>query len=312
MLFLTESDVRRLLSIPQAISLMRRAFDALAAGTAENQPRRRLMLPTGSVLHSLAGADGRYFGTKVYSTHVRHGAHFLFLLYDAATARPLALFEANWLGQIRTGAASGFATEVLARPDAGVLGVIGTGFQARSQVEAVAAVRSLTSVKVWSRDAARREAFARECREHFGLPASAAETAEAAVRDSALVVTATYAKDPVLEAAWISPGTHVNAAGSNQPQRRELPSDLLARADRIVVDSLEVARIEAGDLLLGLADWSHVAELKNYASWEARPRDAVTIFKSNGLGVEDVAAAGWVYEQARERGMGSELPILAE
>src|SRR6266567_1328608 len=136
MLHLTESDVKTLLPMNECIRLMRSTFEALRDGTAQNQPRRRLILKTGSVLHSLAGAYGEYFGTKFYATNPKHGAHFLFALYDAATAEPLALLEANHLGQIRTGAASGYATDLLANPDADTLAAIGSGFPAPTQVEA--------------------------------------------------------------------------------------------------------------------------------------------------------------------------------
>src|ERR1700682_2325336 len=150
MLHLTESDVRELLPMTEAIRMMRLAFEALGAGRAQNQPRRRLILSTGSVLHSMAGAFGNYFGTKFYSTNPNFGAHFLFALYDARTATPLALMEANHLGQIRTGAASGYATDLMANPRAELLGVIGSGFQARTQVDAIRAVRSIKEVRVWS------------------------------------------------------------------------------------------------------------------------------------------------------------------
>src|SRR5882672_10968792 len=198
MLFLTEADVRELLPIRKAIDLMEDVFRRLAAGESLNQPRRRLMLPTGSTLHYMAGADGAYFGTKVYSTHPKHGAHFVFLLYAAADAKPLATFEANYLGQIRTGAASGYATRLLARPDAATVGVIGSGFQARTQIAAMRAVRPIREVRIWSRSEDKRRALAREC------DASAVETAEQAVHGADIVVTATNAKDPVLEDAWIS------------------------------------------------------------------------------------------------------------
>jgi alanine dehydrogenase len=307
MLYLTESDVRRLLPMPDCIEIMRNTFRALSDGTALNQPRRRLHMPTGSVLHQMAGAVGDYFGTKLYSAHAKHGAHFWFHLFDAKTAEPLALMEANWLGQIRTGAASGYATDLLARPDSTTLGVIGSGFQARSQIEAVTAVRAIQSVNVWSRDEQRRKSFAEECRANFRLSVRAVDTAEEAVREADIVVTATFSRDPVLEDAWIRPGTHINAMGSNNPQRRELPTALIARADQIVVDSIEQARIESGDLLLAwsAADWSspRLMELKDAALGRLRPED-ITIFKSNGLGVEDVAAGAYVYEQARASGIG--------
>jgi ornithine cyclodeaminase/alanine dehydrogenase-like protein (mu-crystallin family) len=300
MLYLTESDVRALLPIETAIELVEGGFRRLASGQAENQPRRRLRLPTGAVLHYMAGADGGYFGTKIYSTHPRHGAHFLFLLYAAEDGRPLAMMEANHLGQIRTGAASGYATKLLARPDASAVAIIGSGFQARTQVEAMRAVRAVREIRVWSRSAEKREAFASEC------GAKAVETAQQAVRGADIVVTATNAKDPVLEESWIGPGTHINAMGSNQASRRELPAELILRADLIAVDSLEQARMESGDLLLALDperwDAHNIAELKDVTGRASNT--PVTIFKSNGIAVEDVVCAGYVYEKAVETGRG--------
>lgn len=296
MLFFTEADVRRLLPMPAAIEQMRKAFRELSDGHALNQSRRRLILPTGSVLHSLAGAFGKYFGTKVYSTNRRYGAHFLFLLYSAEDAWPLALFEANYLGQIRTGAATGYATDLLARPDAATLAVIGAGFQARTQVEAILNVRRVRELRVWSRTAEKRQQFREECARDFGLAARAPDSAEDAVRGADIIVTATNARDPVLDSAWVSPGAHINAIGANQPNRREVPAELVRRADMIVVDSIEQARVEAGDLLMGLDPdgWQEVLELKDVTG---RPSaQSITLFKSLGLGVEDVAAAAYVFE----------------
>jgi ornithine cyclodeaminase/alanine dehydrogenase-like protein (mu-crystallin family) len=291
MLVIKEEQVRRLLPMHEAVRLMRETFAALRAGTALNQPRRRLVLPTGSVLHSMAGSFGKYFGTKIYSTNPKYGAHFFFLLFDADTARPLAQMEANYLGQIRTGAASGYATDLLAAPDASTLAIIGSGFQARTQVEAIREVRKLREIRVWSRSEAKRLTFAKE------TGARPMASAEEAVRGADIVVTATSSKDPVLESAWISPGTHINAMGSNRADRRELPSDLIARADLIAVDSIEQSKIESGDLLLAPVDWNdgRIVELCHID--RRPPGNPVTIFKSNGLGTEDVAAAAFVYEQ---------------
>lgn len=309
MLYLSESDVRALLPMKEAIRLMRETFQALGRGEAQNQVRRRLGLAGGATLHSMAGACGRYFGTKVYSTHPAHGAWFLFLLYASETGRPLALFEANCLGQIRTGAVSGLATDLLARPEAQTLGVIGSGFQARSQVEAILAVRPIRCVKVWSRKPEGREAFAADCAQAFPVPVEAAASAEEAVRGSDIVVTATSSKAPVLEAGWVEAQAHVNAIGSNHPQRRELPPELLTRAELIAVDSLEAARTEAGDLLAGLDQWDLVYELGHLVD---RPRTpgGISIFKSVGLGVEDVAAAGYIYERAVENWFGNRIPVF--
>jgi len=294
----------------EAVRLMRETFRALADGSALNQPRRRLFVPTGTVLHSMAGSIGNYLGTKFYAAHPKHGAYFFFHLFDAATAQPLAIIEANYLGQIRTGAASGYATDLLAAPSAQTLGVIGSGFQARSQIEAVLEVRPLSLVKVWSRNEERRRKFADECSEAFGVRVVATATAEEAVQDVEIVATATWAKDPVVQSGWIRDGAHVNAMGSNNPQRRELPEDLIRRADLIAVDSIEQAKIEAGDLLLAWSreewDTPKLIELKD-AAGAHRPEKAITIFKSVGLGVEDVAAGAFVYEKAREQGIGRTL-----
>jgi ornithine cyclodeaminase/alanine dehydrogenase len=210
--------------------------------------------------------------------------------------------EANYLGQIRTGAVSGLATRYMARTDADTLGIIGSGFQARSQLAAMLAVRAFREVSVWSRDPDRRNAFAAEC------------SAEDAVRASAVVVTATNAKDPVLSSEWVEAGTHVNAMGSNQARRRELPAELVQRADWIAVDSIEQARMESGDLLLALDEkgWSdpRLIELKDIvvskSPHKRRPAD-ITIFKSNGLAVEDAICAGYVYERGVEEGRGAEM-----
>jgi alanine dehydrogenase len=289
MLYLSESDVRELLPMRDAIDVMRKTFEALAQGRAQNQPRRRLILETGSVLHSMAGAYGNYFGTKFYSTNPRYGAHFYFVLYDAKTAQPLAMLEANHLGQIRTGAASGYATDLLADPQAETLGIIGSGFQARTQLDAIRAVRPIKTVRVWSRSEEKRRAFAEKS------SVTAVDSAEEAVRGVRIVVTATNSKDPVLESGWIEPGTMINAMGSNVANRRELPADLVRRADLIAADSIEQAKIEAGDLLL--ADhWSNVVELKDVKRHYDPTK--VTVFESLGLGVEDVAAGAFLYERA--------------
>jgi alanine dehydrogenase len=289
MLYLSEADVQELLPMRDAVDVMRKTFEALAQGRAQNQPRRRLILETGSVLHSMAGAYGNYFGTKFYSTNPRYGAHFYFVLYDAKTAQPLAMMEANHLGQIRTGAASGHATDLLADPQAETLGIIGSGFQARTQLDAIRAVRPIKTVRVWSRSEEKRRAFAEES------SVIAVDSAEEAVRGARIVVTATNSKDPVLESRWIEPGTMINAMGSNVANRREIPADLVRAAGRVVVDDLEQAKIEAGDLILA-DSWANVVELQSVKQ-HYHPNQ-ITIFKSLGICVEDVAAGAFVYERA--------------
>jgi alanine dehydrogenase len=298
MLYLTELEVAQLLPMSVCVGLLRRAFEDLRAGNAQNQVRRRLAVPQGSVLHALAGACGNYFGTKIYSTNVRYGLlEMLVLLFDASTGRALALMEAEQLGQIRTGAATGYAADLLAKPDATVVGMIGSGRQARTQLEAVRAVRSIKTARVWSR---RRDALEAFCEE---VDATPAETAEAAIRGADIVITATNAKDPVIETEWVQPGAFVAAIGSNQGNRRELPADIFAAAGLVAVDSVEQARTEAGDLIL--AGFSNVIELKDVqAAWDPQ---RITVFVSLGLGLEDVAAAAYVYEQAVARNAGRPL-----
>jgi ornithine cyclodeaminase/alanine dehydrogenase-like protein (mu-crystallin family) len=311
MLYLTEDDVRRLLPMSECITAMRSTFVHLASGEAINQPRRRLVLPTRSVLHYMAGADGAFYGTKVYSTNLRYGGRFLFLLYRAEDAALLAMMEANYLGQIRTGAASGLAAELLARPDSRILGVIGSGFQARAQVEAIKATMPVNTVRVWSRSEEKRTRFAAECSAQLGIEIEPAASAEEAVRGADIVVTATSSREPVLESGWVAPGTHVNAMGSNQAQRREIPTELVKRANLIAVDSREQSLMEAGDLLLALGpgEWDRVIEFQEVVAGRAgrgRPED-LTLFKSIGLAVEDVAAAAHVYERALAEGAGRQF-----
>jgi ornithine cyclodeaminase/alanine dehydrogenase-like protein (mu-crystallin family) len=314
MLHISEDDVLRLYPMPEAVRSMSECFDALAKGEAANQVRRRLFLPTGSVLHQLAGWYRGYYGAKVYATNVKKGAmHFHVLLYNAGTAAPLAFVEANYLGQIRTGAASGFATDLMGPKIVDTVGLIGSGFQAWTQLEAVLAVRNAREALVFSRSAEKRERFAARASERFGIPARAVATAEEAVRPAQVVITATFAKDPVIESDWVAEGAHVNAAGSNQANRREIPAGLIKRSSLIAVDSIEQARLEAGDLLLAApqSDWPAlgVKELQEFAGDPGfqRPETGVTIFESLGLGVEDVAAAAWVYEKALAEGAGKSI-----
>jgi alanine dehydrogenase len=296
MIQFTEDDVVRLLPMTAAIESLRMAFTAYGNGEAQNQPRRRLILPTGAVLHSMAGAFGGYFGTKVYSTHPNYGAHFTFLLYDAATARPLAQFEANHLGQIRTGAASGLAADLLTPAKPLNVTVIGSGFQARTQLEAVKAVRTVSRVRVWSRSQTRREAFA------AATGSDVATSAEQACQGADVIITATHSKDPVLQADAISQNALILAMGSNIANRRELPAEVVERA-RIIVDDVEQCRVEAGDLLLANIDWNVVEPLSEIvkANTKAGGDRRLTLFKSVGIALEDVAVAAHVYEATPER-----------
>jgi alanine dehydrogenase len=299
-IYLNEEEVKQLLPMRACITLMRFAFQEIRAGRTRNHPRRRLILDSGSVLHQMAGSCGKYFVAKIYSSNRKFGLlQMINILYDAESGKPLAYLEANNLGLIRTGAASGYATDLLAAPDASVVGMIGTGYQARGQVEAMRAVRPIKEIRVWSRKKENAESFAKE------FDCVVAESAEAAVRDAPIVITATSSKDPVIESSWIKPGTVINAMGSNVANRREIPTDLMRGAGRVIVDNLEQAKIEAGDIILA-DSWANVVELKDVDRGHDPAR--VTIFESLGIAVEDAAAAGYVYEQAIARKIGRQFP----
>ncbi len=316
-LLLTETDVRSLLTMPMALEAVEAAFRRLADATAQVHPRRRLHLEGFSYLHYMAAADGTggYEGLKIY-TSSRDGLRFLVPLFRAKTGELLAFIEADYLGQMRTGAASGVATKYLAREDSRTVGVIGTGLQARTQLEAVAAVRRMERILVFGRDPGRRERFAREMTARLGVPVEAAPTAEAAVREADILITSTTSSTPVVEGRWLKPGTHINAIGANFPQKRELDAAAIDRANVIFVDSREQAKMEAGDLIQSFektpSRWENVKELADLVAGRTPGRtssEQITLFKSSGIAIEDVVTAGKVYELALERGVGREVPF---
>jgi ornithine cyclodeaminase/alanine dehydrogenase-like protein (mu-crystallin family) len=268
----------------------------------------------------MAAADRNsgYFGMKLYATG-RGAPRFLVPLYSAATAELLALIEAEALGQMRTGAATGIATKYLAPSEARTAAIIGTGFQARTQLEAVAAVRRLEIAWAYGRDPERRRTFCAEMSAKLGVAVAPAVSVEEAVRDAQIIVTATGSVQPVLEGAWIAPGTHVNAVGSNFAQKREIDSQAVARAGLIAVDSIEQCKIEAGDLIQAFAGddarWSGVVELAEIVAGKRAGREKpeqITLFKSTGLAAWDVAVAARVYERAVAEKRGTQITLWDE
>ena len=318
-LVLREEDVRRVLTMPDAVRVLDLSFRQLAAGDAQNTPRTRIVLPGGrGVMHVLSAAAPRQgaLGYKAY-TAFRAGVRFVVMLYSSEDGRLLAQVEADWLGQMRTGAASGVATARLARAEAQRVGLIGTGGQARTQLMAACAVRPITAALVYGRDPARRGAFCDEMRALLGIDVRPVASAEAAVREADILITATTAREPVVRGEWLPAGVHVNAMGSNWADRRELDGAAVGRASLVVADDVAQARIEAGDLLLAAAegqfDLARVAPLADVVAGTRQGRkrpDEVTLFKSLGIGLEDVAVAGHVYELARAQGFGEELAFL--
>lgn len=241
---------------------------------------------------------------------------FLVPLFQAKTGELLALIEACYLGQMRTGAASGVATKLLARPDARKVGIIGTGLQAATQIEAVAAVRKIECVRAFGRDPERRQRFAREMSEKLSVPVEVAASVEEALHDADIAITSTNASKPVVEGRWLRAGTHINAIGANFPEKAELDADAVNRADVIFADSREQSKLEAGDLIQAFegdySRWNDVKELGDLIAGRVDGRtspEQITLFKSNGIAIEDIVTAGRVYELALQRGIGSNVEL---
>jgi ornithine cyclodeaminase/alanine dehydrogenase-like protein (mu-crystallin family) len=252
-------------------------------------------------------------------TYVRGKLRFLVPLYQMATGDLVALIEADYMGQQRTGAASGVATKYLARKNSRVAAIIGTGSQARTQLEAVAIVRKLESARAYGRDAGKREKFCAEMSERLRIPVQACPSAAEAVRDADIVSTATAASQPVVTGADLAPGAHINAIGANHAHKRELDDEAVASADIIVVDSVEQSRQEAGDLIIAFHGdetcWTGVKKLPEIVAGKTSGRTSdseVTLFKSNGIASWDLAVAMKVYAMAREKGLGRELPLWSD
>ncbi|MCG3159906.1 MAG: Alanine dehydrogenase [Acidobacteria bacterium] len=317
-LYLTEQEVTQLLTMEDTLAAVEAVFKSQAAGEATNEPRRRLRV-AGATLQVMSGAVANFaefkglLGLKSYVV-TRDKARFYVNLYDAESGELLALVEADKLGQMRTGAASGVATKYLARANVKRVGVYGTGWQAQSQLEAVCAVRDIEVVKVYSRSPEHRARFCLEMSArlndvHIG-PVEKPEDAA----DAGVVITITSSREPVLEGAWLKPGTHVNAAGGNSILRRELDDEAIKRASFIAVDSIDQAKLEAGELVTavekGLLRWERVRELRHVVSGETRGRtndDQITLFKSLGVAIEDVATAAVLYRKAKEQNVGKEF-----
>ena len=316
-LHINESEVEKLFTMAMAIEAVEKISQRQAAGEVLVHPRRRFELPEGAFFHNMAAADvaGEFVATKQY-TYVRGKLKFLVCLWSSGNGELLTLIEADKLGQMRTGAASGVASKYLARKDAAAAGIVGTGGQARTQLEAIASVRKLSLVKVYGRDAERREKFASEMSSRLGISVQSAASSAEATSDVAIICTATTASAPVVSSEHVSPGTHINAIGANHMRKRELDAATVARCSRIYVDSIEQSRQEAGDLVLGFAGheqrWDTVRELSSLVAGicPGRTEEAqITLFKSNGIAAWDLAAAVCVYRMAQEQKLGRQLPL---
>jgi ornithine cyclodeaminase/alanine dehydrogenase-like protein (mu-crystallin family) len=319
-LHINEAEVRQLLTMPMAIAAVEDISRKQAEGSVVVHPRRRFELPEHGYFHYMAALDSAagYVGMKQY-TYVKGKLCFLVPLYSATTGELLALIEADYMGQLRTGAASGVATKYLARKLAKVAGILGTGGQARTQLEAIHSVRMLESVFVYGRDAQRRNHFSEEMSERLGINVYPVESAAAAVRSAEIICTATTSSHPVLHGEDLAQGVHINAIGANHAHKQELDEAAVAKANLIFVDSLAQSQQEAGDLIIPFSKqpqrWTSVRELSDLVAGKTpgRANDAqITLFKSNGIAAWDLAVAEKVYTLAREKGLGRELPLYTQ
>ena len=313
-LFLRDEEVRQVVTMGdmlEAVESMQRHF---GRGEAYNLPRRKI-IADGGMLSVMGGGlfhDG-VLGVKTYT--VVGGTYSIQVsLYDAGTGKLLCYTQANRLGQLRTGATTGIAVKYLSNPGSATIGIIGTGNQALTQLEAVSKVRAVNKVIAYSRNPERREAFARSTSDALGVPVVAASSNEEAVSGCDIVICIAATMEPVVQGSWLVPGATVVGAGPTTWRAQEVDAATLTRADKIFVDSAEQAPQEAGDMAgavdRGLLQWSQVQELRHAVAGVTQGRDSteqIVYVKLMGTGVADVAAAKLAYDRAKAGGVGLEM-----
>src|SRR5918993_796482 len=312
-LLLTEEEVGNLLDMRSTLHAVEDVLRQYAEGRAANRARRRVALPKSGLNVMFGGApELDALGLKAY-TISRTGARFYTMLFDPESGELLSIMQSDKLGQLRTGAASGVATKHLAREDANSLGIYGAGWQAESQLEAIAAVKKLERVIVHSRTEESRKEFAEKMGERLGLEIETTHAPEEPAAQD-IVVTVTSSVEPILQGEWLKPGAHVNAAGSNFLFKTEIDRDVVKRASLVTVDSREEMYLEAGNLLMALETGAIIPEavrelgqvIAGQVEGRRTPED-ITLFASQGLALEDMAAARLVYDRAKEQGLGREM-----
>lgn len=317
--YLSEDDVRQLLTMQDAMEQVERAFTAHAQGQAFDVPRVRTRQPGGH-LHILQAAapELNFIGYKAYYIQPDKSRTSLLHLINMNQGNLEAIIQSDWLGQIRTGAATAVALRALARQDSRVLGLFGSGRHAQTQLEAACAAHALKEVKVFGRDMQRVHAFCTKMAKATGVNVRPAQSREETVNGSDIILTITRSSEPLFDGHWLEPGQCVVAVGSNALDRREIDTQTVRRADLIVADSVQVAQHESGDLLSayenGLIYWENLASLGQVLTGlrPGRTRDdQIILFESHGMALQDIYAGARILELARNRGMGQDLPIGA-
>ena len=312
-LYLKEADVEQVLDMDLALAQVEKVQRCLSTGEAENLPRRRI-IQSGRTLHLMAASDEDcgYAGHKSYLA-TPGGISFMVVLYEIASGRLAAVIEAGRLGQIRTGAASGVASKYLARPESARLGIIGGGYQAETQVEAICRVLPISQVRAYRRSPDRLANFCRRVGDELGIEVMAAESAEEAIAEVDVIITATNSLEPVISGR-LPAGVHVCAMGSNRAAAAELAPFTVGLFDRVVCDDIDQARVEAGDLIranqAGTFAWGTAIALGDVIAGKVSGRRSptdTTLFESLGIAAWDVAVAARVLERARSSGLGRQL-----
>ena len=309
--WIAEADVVSIMDLPGAIDALERGLLAEAEGGAINMVKTHVEWDGGSTLHAIGAAftkDG-FVGTKTWA-HTEGGATPLLILFDSHNGALKAVIEAFALGQMRTASASGVATKWLAAEDASNFAMIGTGRQALTQIASVVAVRPIRRIRIFGRNAERLATFAGRVEQEFGLPVTASKNIAEATEDAHIVTVATRATQPILTAAMLSPGAHINTIGAIVPSRAELAADVLARASKIVADSVPQARKLSRELIEFFGDvsaaWERVESLASIVQ-KRQPRSPatdLTVFKSLGMGISDLALGVEIYRQAVASDLG--------
>ncbi len=314
-LYLSEDDVKRVLTVEMALEAVETGLRKMGLEEAFNNPRSRCQTDH-TTLHVLPAAAKTLgvIGFKAYTTTCT-GTLFHVTLYDAKSGEMTALMRADWLGQMRTGAASAVASKYLARTDAATVGLYGTGRQARTQLLALSKIRPLKKAMVWSPKEESRNRFATQLSAECGIPVEPVADARAAA-DNDILITATSAREPFLKGEWLSPGQHLNVVGSNFLSKAEVDVEVIRRANLICIDSQDQGKLEAGDFVAALdqriIEWYDIQEIARIVAHRAPGRtepEQITLFKSLGIGLEDIAVGTRVLAAAREMGVGKLLDL---
>jgi len=309
-LYLTEAEVSGLLDMNLALDALDEVFRARSAGEVHNEPRKRV--PAGGGPMNFMAASWPKRGWAGHKSYV--SGDFRVTLFGTNGEGMLALIGAGRMGQVRTGAASGIGTKYMARENSSSVGIIGSGYQAQTQLEAVCAVRDIKDVKVFSRNPENRESFASTMSERLGVNVVAVDSKEAAADGMDVLITVTSSVEPVITGDMVEAGMHINAAGNNSWMKRELDTAAIVKADLVATDDIDQAKIECGELMraaeTGRFAWDSLVRLDRIVAGVRTARtsdDDITLFESQGVAFEDIAVCGRIYELALERGIGTEL-----